>query len=398
MSSNNGKMRVLIAARERPLRDQLRQLAMSVDGREVVATATDGQEAIQLAVLLKPDVALIKHDLPIYDGLSTTEMINLAAPSVKCVLIGDGQPEGQTLRKAMMAGARAYLPTPVSAADLGSAMDGFAQSAAKGRSDEFKTASNPSLLPQVIVVTGGKGGVGKSTTATSLAMCLAKRHPGKVMLFDLYTQFGDVATMTNVTPCKRLVELVGIAEEIDADMVQTCVCEHETGMNVLISSIAAEPLDAISTSAAEAVLHALKRSYTYIVIDLPPMLHATTLYVLAHAHRLLLITTLFDLPTLRDTKQFYDMVVGNYVPEEKVMLIANRVSKHDGLNNEDVKRLFGRSISATIPNDRRLVAAMNRGVPFVRAYAHSPMAAAVDKIAEQMTDRSLMQMTARPRE
>ena len=384
MTAQNGKVRILIAARERGLRDQLRQLVISDGGYEVVGTAVDGQEAVQLAVLLRPDIALIKSDLPIFDGFEASEMIGLAAPEVCNVLVGDGQPDSQLLKKAMRAGLRAYLPSPVTASDLLETMHSLSTIGERRTTSEYRTATDPGRLPKIIVVTGGKGGIGKSTMATSLAMCLAKHDPGKVVLFDLYTQFGDISTMLNISPVKTLSDLVQTETDIDLEMIETHMIEHESGLRVLISSTNTQPIDAISVAGAESTLYALKRKYTYIVIDLPPILHATTLYVMSHCYHMFLVTTLFDMPTVRDAKEFYDTVVGTYVPEENISILANRMSKHDRISLADVERIFGRPVSAHVPNDSRLVSAINQGVPFVKAYARSPLVAAVDSIATDL--------------
>lgn len=384
MPSQDGKVRVLIAAKERGIRDQLRQLVTSNGKYEVAGTAIDGQEAVQLSVMLRPDIALIKDDLPIFNGYEAAEMIGLEAPDIRSVLVGDGQPDAQVLKKAMRSGLRAYLPSPVVASDLQDALDSIASIGERRSTPEFRTATDPTRMPKVIVVTGGKGGIGKSTISASLAMCLAQQHPNKVVLFDLYTQFGDISTMLNVRPTKSLSDLVQMTDEIDLEMLENHMVEHETGFKVLVSSITAQPIDAISVANAESVIHALKRAYTHIVIDLPPILHATTLYVLSHCYQLLLLTTMFDMPTVRDSKELYEIVVGDYVPSERVSLIANRVSKHDRLSLADVERVFGRSVEAQVPNDPRLVTAMNQGVPFIKAYARSPLAAAIENIARQI--------------
>lgn len=384
MPSQDGKVRVLIAAKERGIRDQLRQLVQSDSKYEIAGTAVDGQEAVQLSVMLSPDISLLKDDLPIFSGYEAAEMISLSAPEVRTILVGDGQPDTHVLRKAMRSGLRGYVPSPVVESELKEMMDGLSSITERRRTPEFRTATDPTRLPKVVVVTGGKGGIGKSTIAASLAMSLAQHKPNKVVLFDLYTQFGDTATLLNITPSKSLSELVQVTDEIDLEMIENYMVEHETGVKVLVSALRAQAIDAISVANAESVIHALKRAYTHIIVDLPPILHATTLYVLSHCYQLLLITTMFDMPTVRDSKELYDIVVGSYVPREKVTIIANRVSKHDRLSMADVEKVFGRPVDAQVPNDPRLVTATNQGVPFIKAYSRSPLVAAIENIASRI--------------
>lgn len=391
MPIRDGKVRVLIAAKEREVRDHLRQLVLANEGYEVAGTAIDGQEAVQLAVLLRPDIALVKAELPIFNGREAAEMIGLAAPEVCSVLLGDGQPDTKVLEDAMKSGLRAYLPAPYKASELIQTMDSLARVESRRHTQEYHIATDPSRLPKVVVVTGGKGGIGKTTISTSVAVCLAKTNPGKVVLFDLYTQFGDAATMLDLSPTTSLSEIVAATDEIDLETLESAMVEHETGVRLLVSSLTPQPLDAISVAQAEAAIHALKRAYTYIVIDLPPILHATTLYVLANCYQLLLITNMFDMPTLRNAKNMLDKIVGTYVPEEKVAVIANRTSKYDRLNPVDVERMLGRAVAARVPNDPRLVSMVNQGLPFIKAYSKSPMAGAIESITREIIERKPVQ-------
>ena len=386
MASRQGKARVLIAARELGVRDQLRQLVLANGRYEIVGAAADGQEAVQLAVLLRPDIALVKIDLPIFSGPEASEMIGLAVPETCRVFVGNGQPDAKVLRKAMRSGARAYLSSPVVASELMETLDNLTRIGNRRSTAEYRVATDPTRLPKLVVVTGGKGGIGKSTIAASLAMCLVEQHPEKVALLDMYTQFGDISTMLNVSPTKSLSDLVLAKDEIDLEALESCMCEHETGVKVLVSSTSVQPIDSISVETAESVVHALKRKYTYIVVDLPPILHATTLYMLSHCYKMILVTTMFDMLGIRDGKELYNLVVGTYVPEDKVAVVANRVSKYDRLTPDDLERTFGRALAAHVPNDRRLVSAMNQGVPFVKAYSRSPLAAAVQRIARELIE------------
>lgn len=383
----NGKIRVLIAAKERGVRDHIRQLVLSDEKYEIAATAIDGQEAVQLAVLHRPNVVLLNAELPIFNGFEAAEMISLAAPEVHTVLMGNRQPDSQDLKKAMMSGLRAYIPSPLVEAEFYQTLERLSRVGEIKGTPAYQTATDPALLPKLIVVTGGKGGIGKTTIATSLATYLAQQNPGKVVLFDLYTQFGDIATVLNISPQKSLCDLVASSEEIDLDLLEAYMTEHVTGLKVLVSATGAQPIDAISVSDAENTIHALKRAYTHIVVDLPPILHATTLYVLSHCYQLMLVTTLFDMPTVRNAKELYDRLVGTYVAEEKIVLVANRVSKYDKLSFADVERTFSKPISARVPNDPRLVSAVNQGVPFLKAYSRSPLVGAIENIAKNIVNQ-----------
>ncbi|MEI6512186.1 MAG: AAA family ATPase [bacterium] len=380
-----GKVRVLIAAKDRELRDHLRRLVLEFGEYEVTGSAIDGQEAVQLSVMLKPDIALVNADLPIFNGLEASEMISLAVPEVRTVLLGNGQPDAQFLQEAMKAGLRAYVPYPYDAPVLLKTLESVISINKRLDTPQYQAATDPTQIPKLIVVTGGKGGIGKTTMAASISACLAKKYKGKVVLFDLYTQFGDVSTMLDLKPQRCLSDVTAVTNEIDLETLESCmVTQEDTGLKVLVSSLIPKAIDAVSAEQVESTIYALKQGYTYIVVDLPPVLHATTLYVLANCNRLFVITNMFDLPTLRNARELLDKVVGDYVSADRVSVIANRVSKYDDLRLSDAESVLGRPFAAKVPNDRRLVKSINQGVPFMVAYSKSPMADVVESITSEI--------------
>src|SRR5690348_5502676 len=72
-------LRVLLGSHEAGERHQWRQW-LSEAPLEVVGMAQDGQEVVQLALQLRPDVVLLDHALPVIDGFQASSMISLAAP------------------------------------------------------------------------------------------------------------------------------------------------------------------------------------------------------------------------------------------------------------------------------------------------------------------------------
>ena len=88
----------------------------------------------------------------------------------------------------------------------------------------------------------------------------------------------------------------------------------------------------------------MKRQYRYVVVDVPPILHAGTLYMLAHSHTVLLVANLYDLTTAGDTKKLLDAIKGSYVPPERIRVVLNRVSRENQLRVPDLEKAFGQSV------------------------------------------------------
>jgi pilus assembly protein CpaE len=141
-------------------------------------------------------------------------------------------------------------------------------------------------------------------------------------------------------------------------------------------------LDAISAPLLDHVFGLLKSRARFVVVDVPPILHPTTLHALSHAGQALLVVNLFDLTTLKNTRLLLEALEGRYVPRDKISVVLNRVSRRNRLSVLDVERALGRPVAAQIPNDGRIVPqSVNQGVPFVLSQPRSPVAQSVRDLA-----------------
>lgn len=377
-------LRVLLGSQEAGERYQWRQW-LSEEPLEVVGLAQDGQEAVQLALQLRPDLVLLDHALPVIDGFQAAGMISLAAPGALQVLVGptDGP---ETLRRALRAGARDLVRRPITREQLRQTLISVSELRWVAETPEYQNSTDVSRIPQTISITGAKGGVGKTTLATNLAVALARQAPEQTVLIDLYTQFGDVPTMLNLTPRRTLADLVPSTEEMDGQIVEEHLETHASGLKVGIGSVQPQPLDLFTTRFLEQLLGILKRQYRYVVVDVPPIMHAGTLHMLAHSHTVLLVANLYDLTTAGDTRKLLEAIKGKYVPPERIRVVLNRIARDNQLRVPDLEKAFGQAVVGLIPNDGRIVpSSVNQGVPFMMSHPSSPIGEAVQQLVASLT-------------
>jgi response regulator NasT len=116
MSTNNSNVkaiRILVAEDEALIRMDLVEM-LNEAGYEVVAEASDGAQAIELAQLHKPDLAILDVKMPILDGISAAEKIIAIAP----VLMLTAFSQRELVERARDAGVMAYVVKPFSIGDL----------------------------------------------------------------------------------------------------------------------------------------------------------------------------------------------------------------------------------------------------------------------------------------
>ena len=117
----NRKIRVLVADDQRLVRDGIASLLSIQDQIEVVGTASNGEEAVEQALAVKPEVALMDIRMPIMDGVEATRRIRRELPGCQVLMLTTFDDEEYIL-DALSAGACGYLLKDIPAHDLASAI------------------------------------------------------------------------------------------------------------------------------------------------------------------------------------------------------------------------------------------------------------------------------------
>ena len=185
------KIKVLIVDDIADTRENLKRLLQFDQMIEVIGAARSGREAIEISHQLKPDVVIMDINMPDMDGITATEAIRRKVPYTQVVILSV-QSDASYMRRAMLAGARDFLTKPPMIDELTAAIRRAGAMAADERSKAPmfpmgpaggvpNVMGRPGAIPQygkVIVVYSPKGGTGKTTIATNLALALHVKRPG----------------------------------------------------------------------------------------------------------------------------------------------------------------------------------------------------------------------------
>jgi DNA-binding NarL/FixJ family response regulator len=109
-------VRVMIVDDQAPFRSAARMVVMLTPGFEIVGEAESGEEGVEMAASLGPDLVLMDVNMPGIDGLEATRQILTANPAVTVVVLSTYEPS-EMEAKALEAGAKAYIPKAVFAPD-----------------------------------------------------------------------------------------------------------------------------------------------------------------------------------------------------------------------------------------------------------------------------------------
>jgi pilus assembly protein CpaE len=390
------KIRILIVDDIADTRENLAKLIGFEPDMEVAATAGGGQEAVNLAKQHRPHVILMDINMPDMDGITATEIISNTVPESPIIMMSV-QGEQDYLRRSMLAGAREFLVKPFSADELINSIRHVHELEKVRRARYAPVApaapAGGPAAPQagretgkIITFFSPKGGVGRTTIATNLAVALHQITEKPVVLVDGSLPFGDIAVILNMSPkAKTIADLIGSFETADSDVVESILVGHSTGIKVMLAPPTPESTELITGAHMKHVLELLRERYAYIVVDTWPSFQEQVITMLDVADVILTLMTL-EITSLKNVRVFMEVVEKLGYDEAKVQLVANRNDSSGGIKASDVEASLGRKIPHTIVSDgRTLVLAVNRGVPFVISHRDSQVAKDIFSLAQKIT-------------
>ncbi len=234
---------------------------------------------------------------------------------------------------------------------------------------------------KVITVFSAKGGVGKTTLATNVAVHLANSGV-KTLLVDLDLAFGDVAISLQLIPTKSIYDAVAMRGGLDADAVEAIVTTHEdSGLAVVCAPNDPGDADRIPVNVASELIKAARQSYDYVIVDTPPSFTEHVLAACDLSDALVLIATL-DIPAVKNLRVAIDTLDMLGSPKDARIIVLNRADAKVGLRAEDVVSAIKAPIAVSIPNSLTVPASINRGVPIVLDDPRGAVSAAIRDLAD----------------
>jgi len=390
-------IRVLVAdGSERIRANLIRRLAAEED-ITVCGTAEDGEHALQEALHLVPDIAVLDAGLSGLDGVQTTEMLAEYAPQAGVILMSM-ESGSELFRRAMLAGAREVLQKPFAGDDLVAAIHRVhAFQARKRAAQAVRDPSNGGAPPvdgsrrregKMITIVSGKGGVGKSIIATNLSLVLNRPHPGSVVLVDLSLQFGDVAALLAMTPDGSIAEFAASdAGMTDRHVIQQALTLGPQGLTVLAAPPSPELADYVTTAHLRSLVAELRASFELVVADTTSQLSEITLEALENSDHIVLVTD-FSVTSVKNTRLIMSVIGVLQVDPERIVVVANHrdAPLAGGMDRARIEDFLRHPVAAEIPHDAMAIGgSVSSGVPVVIGGHSSPATAAFERLAAALT-------------
>jgi len=216
----------------------------------------------------------------------------------------------------------------------------------------------------VIVVTSGKGGVGKTTTTANLGAALALLDK-TVALVDADIGLRNLDVVMGLE--NRIVyDLVDVIEG-NCRLKQALIKDKRYSNLFLLPAAQTRDKDAVSPEQMQELCKSLKDEFDYVVIDCPAGIEQGFKNAISGADRALVVTTP-DISAVRDADRIIGLLEANELRNPELILNRVRVEmvkKGDMMAIEDVTEILAIEIIGVVPDDESIVISTNRGEPAV---------------------------------
>ena len=349
----------------------------------VVGEAGYGVEAVTVAKEHTPDIFLVSVEEPVALALQTIEQLANAVPNAPTIVYSS-LADAQSVRRAMIAGARDYIIKPLKPEDLGRAVYGVLEQEERKRLRADGQSTEVSARGTVVTIFGAKGGIGKTTISTNLAVTLAKMTGANVCLLDMDTRFGDVAIMMDIAVEASIADVARKIDEIDRDKIRDYLVKHHSGVSILPAPLHPTEWRNMTPQHIEKIIELLAQTHDYVVIDTPGTFNELIATTLELANLILLITSM-DIASIKDTALALEMLRAAGVSEDKVKLTINHSTAANSLREEDVSRVLEYEVFWRIPHDLSVSSSTQLGQPIVTAKPYARVSRSIIDLAHALT-------------
>ena len=248
-------------------------------------------------------------------------------------------------------------------------------------------------MAKIIVVTSGKGGVGKTTTSASFATGLAQRgHKTVVIDFDVGLRNLDL-----ILGCERRVvfDFVNVING-EATLKQALIKDKRVEKLSILAASQTRDKDALKKEGVERVLNELAVDHDYIVCDSPAGIEKGAHLAMYFADRAIVVVNP-EVSSVRDSDRILGLLAskthraekGDGSVKEHLLLTRysrRRVGTGEMMSVDDVKEILGIDVIGVVPESPDVLSASNAGTPVILNDASDVSRAYEDAVARLLGD------------
>ena len=221
------------------------------------------------------------------------------------------------------------------------------------------------MTGRVIVITSGKGGVGKTTTNANIGTALAKAG-NKVVMIDTDLGLRNLDLLLGLE--NRIVYTIVDVVEKRCKLKQALVKDKKNPNLCLLAAAQTRDKTAVSEEQLKEICEQLRKDYDFILVDCPAGIEQGFQNAVAGASEAIVVTTP-EMSAVRDADRIIGLLEAREEIESYKLLInrvrPNLIKSNDMMSVEDVAEILSADLIGIIPEDTGIITSTNKGEPIV---------------------------------
>ena len=294
------------------------------------------------------------------------------------VLALSDNPSVELIIEVMRSGAKEFVPVPIIKNEFFEAIK------------KLVTEMNEPIKKnkcKIISVFSNKGGIGKTSLATNLALELAKITKENIALIDLNFQMGDITTFLDLKPSFNISYMLENLDKINETFLLSTLEKYKnTSLYVLADPPYFKQADNIQPKQITRLFNTLKETFSYIIVDAEASFDGKNIAALDNSD-LIMLVTVANLPALRNTQRCLELFEKLGYDKEKIKIVVNRYMENDEIKEADIEKVLSKDIYWKIPNNYfAIMSAINKGIPVSDVNDTTNVSQSYKKLAQQISD------------
>ncbi len=298
-------------------------------------------------------------------------------PNCKVIALSDN-PSVDLIIQIMRAGSREFVAVPLIKNEFFEAVNKTISSF-----EEQKKVSKC----KIISVFSNKGGIGKTSLASNLALELSKITKENVALIDMNFQMGDITTFLDLRPSFNISYMLENIDKINETFLLSTLEKYKnSSLYVLADPPYFKQADNIQPKQITKLFNTLKDTFSYIVVDAEASFDGKNIAALDNSDIILLVSVA-NLPALRNTQRCLELFDKLGYDKDKTRIVINRYMENDEIKEADVEKVLSKPIYWKIPNNYfAIMSAINKGVPVSTINSTTNVAQSYKELAQHISD------------
>lgn len=381
------KISTLIFSEELSTSEVLKLLVSEFDNLELLEQASDFSKNFEILSNIT-DKSLFIVDLSVkkQEKLDLMLKISQQCPNCKILALSDN-PSVDLIIQIMRAGAKEFLTVPILKNEFFDAINKL-----------ISQLEEPKKINKckIISVFSNKGGIGKTSLASNLALELSKITKENVALIDMNFQMGDITTFLDLKPSFNISYMLENIDKINETFLLSTLERYKnSSLYVLADPPYFKQADTIHPKQITKLFNTLKETFSYIIVDAEASFDGKNIAALDNSDMILLVSVA-NLPALRNTQRCLELFDKLGYDKEKTKIVINRYMENDEIKEDDIEKVLSKQIYWKIPNNYfAIMSAINKGVPVSIINSSTNVAQSYKDLAQHISDNLYKQNMAK---